>query len=78
VLNAAYATHPERFVSKPPTPLELPTAAWINKPKDDVTDSANPETTWPKEVDVFRSWIWATDRTDRAHELSSFVSSMTG
>ena len=33
VLDAAYALHPERFVRKPPTPPDLPTAAWINKPK---------------------------------------------
>ena len=33
VLQAAYAEHPERFVKKLPTPLALPTAAWINKPK---------------------------------------------
>jgi len=32
VLEAAYATHPERFVRKKPTPPVLPTAAWINPP----------------------------------------------
>jgi putative transposase len=32
VLTAAYAATPERFVRRPPTPPELPTAAWINKP----------------------------------------------
>ena len=32
VLEAAYAKTPERFVRRPPTPPELPTAAWINKP----------------------------------------------
>jgi putative transposase len=37
VLDAAYATHPERFVRKPPVPPELPTAAWINEPKEDPT-----------------------------------------
>ena len=42
VLDAAYAAHPERFVRKPPTPLELPAAAWINKPKEDDTGSKNP------------------------------------
>ena len=41
VLNAAYTTHPERFVRNPPTPIELPAAAWINKPNSD-TDSTNP------------------------------------
>lgn len=34
VLDAAYAAHPERFVNQPPVPAELPTAAWINKPKE--------------------------------------------
>ena len=34
VLNAAYARNPERFVRKLPAPPELPTAAWINKPKE--------------------------------------------
>jgi putative transposase len=42
VLDAAYATHPERFVRKPPTPPELPTAAWINKPEQDQLDTTNP------------------------------------
>ena len=32
VLEAAYALTPERFVSQPPRPPALPTAAWINKP----------------------------------------------
>ncbi len=32
VLQAAYAATPERFVRRPPTPPELPTAVWINKP----------------------------------------------
>ena len=32
VLDAAYTATPERFVRRPPTPPELPTAVWINKP----------------------------------------------
>ena len=32
VLDAAYTATPERFVRRPPTPPELPTTAWINKP----------------------------------------------
>jgi len=32
VLQAAYASHPERFVSKPPVVLPLPEAVWINPP----------------------------------------------
>ena len=31
-LDAAYAAHPERFVTKPPQVLPLPEAAWINRP----------------------------------------------
>jgi putative transposase len=34
ILAEAHARNPERFVRKPPTPPELPTAAWINKPKE--------------------------------------------
>jgi putative transposase len=37
VLDAAYATNPERFVSRPPTPPRIPTAAWINKPDSEET-----------------------------------------
>ena len=33
VLLTAYATHPERFVNKVPSPLPLPKAVWINPPK---------------------------------------------
>lgn len=33
VLAAAYAATPERFVNRPPAPVPLPTAAWINPPK---------------------------------------------
>ena len=31
-LDVAFATHPERFVRKPPAPLLLPEAVWINPP----------------------------------------------
>ncbi len=37
VLDAAYVAHPERFVRKPPEPPALPSAAWINEPKEDTT-----------------------------------------
>lgn len=33
VLQAAYAAHPERFVRRMPTPPELPSAVWINRPQ---------------------------------------------
>ena len=32
-LDAAYAAHPERFVTKPPTPPKISNAVWINKPE---------------------------------------------
>ncbi len=32
VLATAFQATPERFVRKPPEPLPLPTAAWINRP----------------------------------------------
>jgi putative transposase len=35
VLDAAYLEHPERFVRKPPQPPALPTAVWINEPKEE-------------------------------------------
>lgn len=33
VLDAAYQTHPERFVRKPPEPPSPPATAWINRPE---------------------------------------------
>ncbi len=36
-LAQAYAVHPERFVRRPPTPPELPTAVWINPPSKEVS-----------------------------------------
>jgi putative transposase len=38
VLHAAYQRHPERFVRKEPSPQPLPKAAWINPPKEAVSD----------------------------------------
>lgn len=43
VLDAAYVTHPERFVNKPPKPSALPHQVWINPPKDHATESTRPE-----------------------------------
>ena len=34
VLDAAYRAHPERFVSKPPAPPDLPGTSWINPPQE--------------------------------------------
>jgi len=38
VLEAAYAAHPERFVSCPPVPRRPPATVWINPPKDPATE----------------------------------------
>ena len=35
VLDAAYAAHPERFVTRPPQPPQLPGTVWINEPQED-------------------------------------------
>lgn len=32
ILTNAYATHPERFVRKPPEPPKIPKTSWINRP----------------------------------------------
>jgi len=40
-LNEAYAKHPERFVSKPPRPAQVPTEVWINPPKPESEDLAD-------------------------------------
>ena len=37
---AAYAAHPERFVSGPPRPETLPTAVWINSPSQTTRQDA--------------------------------------
>jgi putative transposase len=34
ILDAAFHSHPERFVRKPPTPPAIPQAVWINPPAD--------------------------------------------
>ncbi len=44
-VDAAYADHPERFVHKPPSPLALPEAVWINPPP---ASSENHEKGLPK------------------------------
>lgn len=41
VLAAAYADHPERFVSGAPAPPPLPAAAWINPPQTRADDSGS-------------------------------------
>ena len=38
-LQAAYEAHPERFVRRPPQPLQLPAAVWINPPGATGSDS---------------------------------------
>ena len=39
VLDAAYAKNPDRFVKRPPKPLQPPTAAWMNKPVPPAVDN---------------------------------------
>ena len=39
-LDQAYLAHHERFVRKPPRPLALPAAAWINPPQEDPISTA--------------------------------------
>lgn len=43
VLDAAYATHPERFVRHAPVPPALPTAVWINPPANGAAQRDCPE-----------------------------------
>lgn len=38
VLSAAYQAHPDRFVRRPPVPLPVPSAVWINKPVSPKTE----------------------------------------
>ena len=38
-LNVAFAAHPERFVRKPPVPMALPEAVWINPPRSNDSDT---------------------------------------
>jgi putative transposase len=42
VLQTAYVAHPERFVKGQPVPPALPTAAWINPPKDKAREDGAP------------------------------------
>ena len=44
VLQAAYESHPERFVRGLPTPPKLPTAVWINRPQmiQEAADAVGP------------------------------------
>jgi putative transposase len=53
-LSAAYAAHPERFVRRPPQPLSLPSAAWINPPVEKATrqDALGSTQTTPDDLRV--------------------------
>jgi putative transposase len=42
-LDIAFATHPERFVRKPPQPPALPTEVWINPPHPSESDPSDSE-----------------------------------
>ena len=44
-LNVAFLAHPKRFKGRAPQPPRLPTAAWINPPKQETTSlSSDPST----------------------------------
>jgi putative transposase len=47
-LANAYAVHPERFVNGPPKPLELPSAVWINPPREAPANPAVPKKRLPE------------------------------
>ena len=51
VLEEAYRKHPERFVHKPPEPLQLPAAVWINPPAN--TEKSSADEFAPKTSHVF-------------------------
>jgi len=52
ILTAAYAKHPERFVNKPPMPLTLPEAVWINPPATQDQQKGLPATVDPQKPDA--------------------------
>ena len=53
-LGNAYATHPERFVKGPPKPPELPSAVWINPPREHQQEQEKrlPETHCPQKPEA--------------------------
>ena len=53
-LGNAYATHPERFVKGPPKPPELPSAVWINPPREHqpAQEKRLPETHCPQKPEA--------------------------
>jgi putative transposase len=51
VLQAAYQSHPERFVRGQPGPPALPTAVWINPPAT-TTTTTQPSHSFAKEADL--------------------------
>jgi putative transposase len=55
VLAAAYALHPERFVSRAPEPPALPTAAWINPPPPTPVGPGRSELA--SAVPALRAWL---------------------
>ncbi len=59
-LLRAYAAHPERFVNKLPEPPKLPSAAWINPPREKTTSEVDSETTIVTPVDTWVSLNMAT------------------
>ena len=75
-LQGAYAAHPERFVRKAPQPPALPTAAWINPPREKTTLQDDPGSTIVTSVDprvppVFASEISTSRLAAPTQEESS-------
>jgi len=50
VLSAAYDAHPDRFVRKQPTPPPVPSAVWINRPKDPNATQKADDSLWSQTV----------------------------
>jgi putative transposase len=63
VLDTAYDAHPERFVSKPPTPPRQPNAVWINPP---LTTDAPSDANRPL-IETIRQ----EDETDKENDLET-------
>jgi putative transposase len=77
-LLAAYRSHPERFVHRPPQPPELPRAAWINPPAEKTTPQDGSESTiatpgnpWDPPPGAVSSAIIAASITTSTSSLAS-------
>ncbi len=69
-LLQAYAAHPERFVRKQPEPPALPTAAWINPPRDKTMNEDASETKIVIPVDT---WISLNEEPTKPSEIENEI-----